>query len=74
MEYSCHAGQATGTGIWDCWCVEPGLAIAKIIHLKNELSYKVIFFCTWLGIHRSYKSVQSFQGGVVRHAQHERKQ
>ena len=34
--------------------------------LKNELSYNV--FCLWLGIHRSYKFLYSFQVRVVRDA------
>ena len=51
------------------------LGISKVmpnmdqLHLKNELSYEVMIFGMWLGIQQSYKLVQAFHLGVVRHDQ-----
>ena len=43
--------------------------ILSHLHLRNDLSYEVGFFCVWLGIHKSYKFFQSFQVDVIKHAQ-----
>lgn len=50
---------------WTC----PKLCqVVSQLYFKNELRFSFCF-CMWLDIHRSYKFVQPFQLGVVRHLQ-----
>ena len=42
--------------------------ILSHLHLRNDLSYEVGFFCMWLAMHKYIYMIQSIRMGVARHS------